>query len=517
MTKSGSERKLDSPIPWSGAHRVKDWLRLHGDLAAFVAVAAIFVIRIVATRDRYLSPDEALHVEAASAPSVIDAYENSRFLAHPPLFFLLLHFWLRAGSSEVFLRLLPMIFGVGFLWFAHRWTGRLFGRTAGLTTLLVLAFSPAFLPLSAEVRGYSLLLFLSAIALCELEKALQERSPARMTGFSLLLFLAILTHYAALFLVLSLFLYALVRFRSDPSSHRVIRTWAAFQAAAAVLYLFLYFAQVTRLRGSEAARVMAGWLAAAYYHHDSENVFGFLTRQTASLFRYLFGSWFAALLVFVLAAAGVFSLVLKRRPSAILLVLPYLLGAVAGLMAVYPFGGTRHSAYILPFAAAAAGAGASALSVKRPWAIAPGAALVTALLFGALDWSTPPRSLSRMKAAIDRLGSIAPRGSLLFTDHRTAAVLTYYFGGYGLSDRRPGLSYRIVRSPVWAFDSERLGAEVDRLIRIYRLSAGQRFWIVRLGLEDDPTAALSRRLPAAVFSGVGRFGDILIVEVLLRK
>jgi len=515
MTKSGPERKLDSPIPWSGAHRVKDWLRLHGDLAAFVVVAAVFVIRIVAARDRYLSPDEALHVEAASAPSVIDAYENSRFLAHPPLFFLLLHFWLRAGSSEFFLRLLPMIFGVGFLWFAHRWTGRLFGRTAGLTTLLVLAFSPAFLPLSAEVRGYSLLLFLSAIALSELEKALEERSPARMMGFSLLLFLAILTHYAALFLVLSLFLYALIRFRSDPSSRRVIRTWAAFQAAAAVLYLFLYFTQLMRLRGSEAARVMMGWLAAGYYHPDSETVFGFLTRQTASLFRYLFGSWFAALLVFVVAAAGVFSLVLKRRPSAILLVFPYLLGAVAGLMAVYPFGGTRHSAYILPFAAAAVGAGASALFVKRPWALAPGAALVTALLFGVPDWSTPPRSLSQMKAAIDRLGSIAPRGSLLFTDHRTAAVLTYYFGGYGLIGRRPGLSHRIVRSPVWAFDPGSFGDEVERMVRVHRLSAGQRFWVICIGSDLDVGREVSRRFPGASFLSAWTYCDILILEVWL--
>ncbi|HEY3123135.1 MAG TPA: glycosyltransferase family 39 protein, partial [Thermoanaerobaculia bacterium] len=130
------------------ARRVKRFPHRHGDLAVFLAVVIVFVIRIAAARDRYLSPDEALHVEAASSPTLMDTYANSRFLAHPPLFFLVLHVWLRAGRSETFLRLLPMIFGVGFLWFAHRWTSRLFGRTAGLTTLLVLAFSPAFLPLS---------------------------------------------------------------------------------------------------------------------------------------------------------------------------------------------------------------------------------------------------------------------------------------------------------------------------------------------------------------------------------
>jgi Predicted membrane protein len=322
---------------------------LHGDLAAFVAVVVVFVIRIVAARDRYLSPDEALHVEAASAPSMINAYENSQFLAHPPLFFLLLHFWLRAGRSEFFLRLLPAVFGVGFLWFAHRWAGRLFGRTAGLTTLFLVALSPAFLPLSAEVRGYSLLLFLSAAALAEFENALEARSPARMVGFSLLLYLAILAHYAALFITMSLFVYALVRFWRGRPPRRVLWIWAVFQAGAAALYLFLYFTQVARLRGTEAVQTLTGPLASSYFHHDRETASGFLVRQTADLSRYLFGSRLAAAVVILLAAAGVVSLALKRRPSALLVALPCLLGAACGLTALYPFGGTRHSAYLLPF------------------------------------------------------------------------------------------------------------------------------------------------------------------------
>jgi len=120
-----------------------------------------------------------------------------------------------------------------------------------------------------------------------------------------------------------------------------------------------------------------------------------------------------------------------------------------------------------------------------------------------------------MKAAIDRLGSIAPRGSLLFADHRTAAVLTYYFGGYGLSDRRPGLSYRIVRSPVWAFDSESFGDEIERMVRVHRLSAGQRFWVIRLGSDPDVGREVSRRFPGASFTSAWTYGDISILEVWL--
>jgi Dolichyl-phosphate-mannose-protein mannosyltransferase len=489
-------------------------MRRHGDRAAVIAVAVVFVIRIVAARDRYLSADEALHVEAASAPSLVGVYENSRFLAHPPLFFLLLHFWLRAGSSEFFLRSLPALFGVGFLCLAHRWARLLLGRTAGLTALLLVAFSPALLPLAAEVRGYSLLLFLATAALAELEAALEARSPARMAGFSLLLFLAILTHFAALFLTMSLFAYALVRFWRDRPPRRVFLIWALFQAGAAALYLFLYFTQVAPIRGTEAVQTLTGPLSASYFHHDRETASAFLVRQAAALSRYLFGPPIAAAVLALLAAAGVACLALRRRPSALLLALPGLLGAVCGLMALYPFGGTRHSAYLLPFAGAAVGAAISALSAGRPWALLSCIALLP-LLWGRPDWSSPPRSLLPTKAAIERLRTIAPRGSLLWTDRQTGAVLRYYFGAYGSSDG-PGLDYRLVRSPVWASDPERLGEEVERLIRIYRLSAGQRFWMIRLGVEDGSTAALARRVPAADFSVVGRFGDLLIIEVRLR-
>ena len=514
MTRSGPERILDSSVPWSRAHRVKDWMLLHGDLAALVAVVAVLMIRIVAARDRYLSPDEALHLEAASASSLINVYENSRPLPHPPLFFLLLHLWQRAGRSEFFLRLLPAVFGVGFLCLAHRWAGRLFGRTAGLMTLFLVAFSPVFLSLSAEVRGYSLLLFLSAVALGQFEGALEARSPARMLGFSLFLSLAILAHFAALFVLMSLFVYALVRFWGDRPPRRVLWIWAVSQAGAAAVCLFLYSTQVKTLRGTEAVQTLTGTFAGNYFHHDRETPAGFLVRQTAALFRYLFGSRLAATVIVVLAAAGVVSLALSRKRSAVLLVLPCLLGAAAGLRALYPFGGTRHCAYLLPFVGAAVGVAVSAFSVRRLRVLLAGIALLP-LLWGRPVWSSPPRSLSPMKAAIDRLRSIAPRGSLLLTDRRTGTVLRYYFGTDGSSDG-PSRDYRIVRSPVWASDPAKLGEEVERLIRIYRLSAGRRFWVIRLGPEQDPTAELARRLPAAVFSVVGRFGEILVVEVRLR-
>jgi Dolichyl-phosphate-mannose-protein mannosyltransferase len=508
---------------WPAPGRWAQWVRLHADLAALTVVTVGFVTGIVLTRDRYLSPDEALHVEMVNLPGLAEVYENSRGNAHPPLFFLILHSWLRLGRSELFLRLLPAIFVAGFLWFAYRWAGRLFGRTAGILTLLVLAFSPALLPLSAEVRGYSLLLLLSASALAAFEKAVEARSPVWMAVFSLLLFLAILTHYGALFVTLSLFVYALARFWSSRLSGRVVATWAVFQVCAAALYLFLYFTQVASLRGGALERqAMTGWLGTSYFHRGQESLILFIVRQTAAVFRYFFGSSIAAAIAFLLAAGGVVHLGLRRHPSILLIVLPFLSGAAAGVLGLYPFGGTRHSSYLLPFSAAAIAVAVSTFSARRPWSLLLPCAALVPLLWGTADWSAPRQSLLPLKGAMDQLRKVVPAGSLIFTDYRTGAVISYYLGRPESNIQRSGLdhfreseagSYCVVRSPLWTPDPKGFGDEVERLIRVYGLPPGQRFWVIRSGLEFDMTRELSRRFPGCVFPVLPRLGGMSIAEI----
>ncbi len=510
-------------VRWSGAPRIAAWFRVHAELAVLTVVLVGFVFQIVATRERSLSPDEALQVAMVNLPGLAGVYRNSQWNAHPPLFFLILHFWLRLGQSEFFLRLLPAIFGAAFLWFSRRWAGRLFGRTAGIMTLLVIAITPVLLPLSAEVRGYSLLLLLSASALAEFERAVEMRSPARMVAFSVLLYLAILTHYGALFITLSLFVYALARFWSSRLSGRVLGMWAVFQVGAAALYLFLYVTQVSKLRGGPLEHhAMTVWLDTSYFRCDQEIAVLFVVRQTAAVFRYFFGSPVAAAVGFSLAAAGVVHLAIKRQTSVLLLVLPFLFGAAAGLLGLYPFGGTRHSAYLLPFAAAAIGVGVSAFSAWRRWLVLLLFVALVALFRGTALWSAPPQSLSTMNAAMDQLHGVVPAGSLLFTDSRTGVVLSYYLAPHELNTEIPGLdhfwerdagSYCLVRSPLWTPDPKSFGDEVERLIRVYRPPPGRRFWAIRSGWEYDVASALSRRFPGSVFPVLPRLRAMSIAEV----
>ena len=490
-----------------------------------LSIAAGLAFQLAATRDRALAPDEALHFGLVNQPGVSESYQRARSNAHPPLFFLALHFWMRLGRSELFLRLLPSLFGAAFLWLAYRWTSRVLGAAAGFLSFLVMIFSPMWLPLSVELRHYSLMLMLSAAALLAFEKAAEKSSRPAMLLFFLFLYLAILTHYSALFIAVAVAVYTAIRLRAGRAPARIGAVWAAGQVGVAALYLWLYFTHIRGLRGSAMERwAMTEWLSSGYFHRDQESVSSFLVRQAAEVLRFFFGSAIPGVLGLVLALCGVAVLVAKRRPVAVLLVLPLLLGAAAGALGLYPFTGTRHSAYLLLFLAPAIGVALSRLVSDRLRL-----ALLALPVFLLIYWSPPvwaetPGSRPQMNAAIDQLRRRASPGSLVFTDHRSGVLLSYYLGREEPNSEGPGAGdfwesneggFCVVNSQMWTPEPIRFGEEIERMVRTYGLPVNRRFWVVRVGKEFHPVADLRRRFPGARFPNVLEFGGVRLVEVWL--
>src|SRR3989344_7873468 len=68
---------------------------------------------------------------------------------HPPLFYFLSHFWLQLGRSEVWLRLLPVSFGVATIYVLH-----LFGQKLklGILPAFLLSIAPFHIYYSQEFR-----------------------------------------------------------------------------------------------------------------------------------------------------------------------------------------------------------------------------------------------------------------------------------------------------------------------------------------------------------------------------
>lgn len=74
----------------------------------------------------------------------------------PPLFYLLLKFWLTLGDSPIYLRTLSLVFGGLNLWFTFKLTRLLFSEQVSFITTLLLTLSPLHAYYSIETRMYAL-------------------------------------------------------------------------------------------------------------------------------------------------------------------------------------------------------------------------------------------------------------------------------------------------------------------------------------------------------------------------
>lgn len=139
--------------------------------------------------------DESMSVEIARLPW-------SQFVralwfreANMALYYVLLHFWLRIGSTPGLIRGLSALISVATIPMAHALASRLFGRNTGLLTAWLLAINAYHIRYAQEARSYSLLVFLSALATWLLIKNIQEPASARWGLYTLTCILAVYAQF----------------------------------------------------------------------------------------------------------------------------------------------------------------------------------------------------------------------------------------------------------------------------------------------------------------------------------
>lgn len=138
--------------------------------------------------------DEAAQVIESARPLSQQLNIVSDF--HPPLFHLLLHFWMKAGTSEVWIRILPLIFGISSIYLIYKLAQTFGNKTFAYLSAFLLAVSPYHLWYSQEARPYMLFVFLSLASTLMLLKK-------RWAAYTISLMLTMYSLYFAPFLVLA--------------------------------------------------------------------------------------------------------------------------------------------------------------------------------------------------------------------------------------------------------------------------------------------------------------------------
>jgi hypothetical protein len=509
------------------SHRERQF-KSNSKLAAGFVLLLAFLLRLLKASGTFLNSDEAMHFLAANRPSLADAYRASLNLAHPPLLILLLNLWRRLGTSELFLRLPSVIAGTIFCWIFFRWLTRLLGPTAGWVGFILVSLLPVFIELSAEIRQYALLLCFMLAAAYFLEIALDENSAGKMAFFSLFLDLAMLTHFSAILFAGAIGTYSLWRLAGGRPSRQLAVTWIAGQAGALGLLIFLYVTHISKLKGGASEQHMQVFLANSYFHWGHDHLLGFIFARTFGVLQYTFGQLAVGDIAGLLFIAGVVLLWMgkdvtgekltgstrespadRARPDSrqigVLLTLPFVINALAGIVDLYPYGGTRHSAFLIPFAVAGVSLAITKFTGRR-FALAVGfSVLIVAVsqLFGAphRPYMRPEdQRRSNMTQAIGTIRQSASPGDVIFVDFQTSFLLRFYLcpevllGGLPPSDFRAFScgGYRAIstNSETNVLTADSFPQRWNQMVAGYDLKPGQTVWIFQAGWD----IALAREL-----------------------
>jgi mannosyltransferase len=387
----------------------------------------------------------------------------------PPLYYMLLHFWLAiAGDSEAGVRSLSLFFSLLAIPVAW-WAGKMIwgsNRAAWMAAVLT-AFNPFLSQYAQEARMYSLIALLAIpVATCFLRayalEADEDRRPW-IAGFAISLALSLYTHNWAVFLTLScLVSFALLLALSDRRKE-LLRDGLLGFGGAFVLYLpwiptTLY----------QAAHTGAPWSDVP----SLDSLFGVPGQLLGRIPQ-----------IVLLICAGTGLLVLwqrraelapKARAAVVLAILAVLTIGLAWLMSqVSPAWANRYLAIALgPFVLLAAGGLASA-----------GRLGLVGLLLVVVMWAqdAAPVEKSNVRAVAHAIGpSLAPGDLVISTQPETVPVLHYYLP--------PGMKYATLTGPLtdtgvwdWRDGVTRLNAtdpEKDLKPLIDALPAGRRVVLV---------------------------------------
>ena len=488
--------------------RFESWLNGHVDQVAFFIIVSGFFVYIYYVTGYYLNPDEAFNYLVANQLTGLSAWKAllksaGYDPAHPPLYVFVLHLCSKLWNSIFALRFLSAALGAAALWFAFKWIQRTYGSLEAIIGLIFLSFAPGMVSIACELRDYTLLLFFICGALYFLQRFLEEESLWSGIVWSIFLYGAILAHFTAVWIVITLGIYMAFLLLLKKPGWRVAALWGVSQTGVVALYGFLYITHIKSMLNSGYAEFhIQGYLKRYYFSPGEETLTSFVTRNSMDFFAYVTGGKLAGIIALVCFLLGIVSILLKRSPkfvykdrwyNAILLVLPFIIGCMGAVFRVMPYGGCRHSSYLLPFASTAiALCLVRVLSLKRmSVALMAGMILVPLWLAG---WhppnANPGMSNVHMKAALEQINEVVPTDEIFFVDNMTRSVLAHYLA----RDQRPLISskhgaidevqmgkFHVASADTFAFSPSNFESELLTMSRSFDIEDGDFVWVMTVG------------------------------------
>src|SRR5260370_1301912 len=195
-----NEIKASLPASSDSPAHVTRWLTL------ITIIAAVFRFAELGSKSLWLDEAYSQWIARSSFSSVWHGLSSpqvntSVFALYMSLYYTLLHFWVRFGDSEIWLRLPSALCGLATVPLLYALGSRLFNKQAGLAAAFLLAVQPVHIAYSQEARSYALCVFFSVAAFYFFIRAVQEGAGKWWLLYVMSAVLAIYSHLFAVFLL----------------------------------------------------------------------------------------------------------------------------------------------------------------------------------------------------------------------------------------------------------------------------------------------------------------------------
>ncbi len=320
---------MPSTNRFSFASRERVWF------AGILAVA--LALRLWDLGARSLWFDEASEYWVATAPLSQLAHFVSIGSGDPPLFSFLLHFWMKLGTGEAWLRMLSVAASVagvaGVMVLAHRLGGFATAMAAGALA----AINPADIRYAQEVGQYALMMGAVAWNLVALHELWNRGGRKWVIGWAATGFLATTAYYAAACTVLVPFGCALVESLVRRDRARVRRLGFALG-----LYLVATVPALWFVLPDQLSRVLDTRAVMAEYPQPRPEGAALVWRWLSNLLGFHFAGWPYTRVpswIPVVSALALFALALRaRRRSTLWFAAAWAGYGIASLLELFPFG-----------------------------------------------------------------------------------------------------------------------------------------------------------------------------------
>jgi 4-amino-4-deoxy-L-arabinose transferase-like glycosyltransferase len=203
------------------------------DLYAIILLAA--TLRLLGLGHQSIWGDEFLTLFRYSAGNSLGQVWTHvwHFAVHPPVYFIICHYWYLLGQSEFMARFPSAVFGIACIPVMYALANRLFGRTSARITAIIAATSPIHIWYSQEARMYTLQVLLAATACLFFVRAWQNRRTADVVLYAAASILGLYTQMSTLLLVFGIGVFAVLQSMRD---RRHAAMWFAVHALILIAY-----------------------------------------------------------------------------------------------------------------------------------------------------------------------------------------------------------------------------------------------------------------------------------------